>query len=103
MKRTLAPKSLINCYSRNYSVVLLWLSALKRTSLRSMAVEVGVPPPTQKLSMAEVSIMCPRAPRMRRLPHLTHARGCHGDPRNNHLGDAYDRSSLRAEKSNHQE
>lgn len=33
------------------------------------------------------------------LLYLTHARGCHGDPRNNHLGDAYGRSSLRAEKS----
>lgn len=68
-------------------------SALKQTSMRSIAVEAGVPPPTQKLCVAEASIMCSRG------PHLTHARGCHGDPRNNHLGDAYGRSSLKAEKS----
>lgn len=30
--------------------------------------------------------------------HLTHARGSHSNPRNNHLGDAHSRSSLRTEK-----
>lgn len=80
-------------------MVLLGLLALKQTSMRSIAVEAEVPPPIQKLSVAEASIMCSRDPQKGSLPHLTHARGCHGDPRNNHLGDAYGRSSLRAEKS----
>lgn len=37
-------------------------------------------------------------PRRVGLLYLTHARGSHGDPRNNHLGDADGCSSLRAEK-----
>lgn len=92
-------KCQINGRSGNHRVALLWLSALKRTSTRSTAVEAGVPPPTQKLSVAVASIVCSRGPRRGRLPHLTHAGGCHGDPRNNHLGDAYGCGSLGAEKS----